>query len=931
MSIYIKSFAEIMAKYYKTDFLKNSDIYLAHTPNEKFYEHNNLVINYFIRLSNEHHLDKIADNLICDLLGNQAVSQLVEFVKLLFFNSIAYHDFGKTNENFQLEKMKNTLAFFKTKNNGIETRHSILSAYIFIVHHFSFASKYDFETEQKYFVNGLIYLFSYPILKHHAPILLHGKNDISFDVEIQEQLKSYLDLFEFDEFEQFWQKPAYMDKYGEKLKDKNIQSLIMRIKDNPFPIFALLKLNFSLLTASDYLATSEYMNEIPLNRFGLIDRKLCKKIFINIKTEKSYNKETYDIYEGRAKQKEAITTGEALNNLRQDMAIEVISNVRKNDQKNLFYIEAPTGSGKTNLSMIACAELLNLDERLNKVFYVFPFTTLITQTYKAIIETLGLDEDEVIQLNSKAGFQTKYSEEEEKEDGKYGGEKQNYIDNLFVNYPFCLLTHIMFFDILKSNHKETNYLLHRLANSIVIIDELQSYNPSHWDKIIYFIIHYAELFNIKFILMSATLPKIGELKVINDFKPEFVYLLDNVKEKYFKNQYFAGRVNFKFELLGDKNDKIDLVNLAAIVVEKSKEYASKNTLNPNSVFTIIEFIFKKTATEFYDLIDKTEFDEVFVLSGTILEPRRKEIINYLKHKKNRSNKILLITTQVVEAGVDIDMDLGFKDTSLIDSDEQLAGRINRNVNKDKCELYLFNYDSASIIYGKDKRFEQIKKGEISKSEYKNILQNKDFDKLYKLVMADIDNWNSKAMVTGFEDYKALIQSLDFKEINSKFKLIEQENLSIFIPLDLPIKVKGQEDGKEDFIFSTNELDFLARAKIYKKDDVIIDGEEVFGLYCDLIQNRKTKEFIKGAVELKVMQGILSKFVFSTFASEQMINKLKPFCRYNEINHEYSFYGYMVFRKQCVSNQKILKDNQIVYSYFFGINDAAFKDIDNQFL
>ncbi|MBK6948879.1 MAG: hypothetical protein IPH16_13240 [Haliscomenobacter sp.] len=66
--------------------------------------------------------------------------------------------------------------------------------------------------------------------------------------------------------------------------------------------------------------------------------------------------------------------------------------------------------------------------------------------------------------------------------------------------------------------------------------------------------------------------------------------------------------------------------------------------------------------------------------------------------------MLLITTQVVEAGVDIDMDLGFKNVSLIDSDEQLAGRVNRNVGKENCEVYLFRLNDATILYGKDYRY-----------------------------------------------------------------------------------------------------------------------------------------------------------------------------------------------------------------------------------
>ncbi len=92
---------------------------------------------------------------------------------------------------------------------------------------------------------------------------------------------------------------------------------------------------------------------------------------------------------------------------------------------------------------------------------------------------------------------------------------------------------------------------------------------------------------------------------------------------------------------------------------------------------------KKSTTELYNSINKLrdifKFDEIFILSGTILEPRRKEVINYLKDPKYK--KILLITTQVVEAGVDIDMDCGFKNISLLDSDNvdswQKCGALNR--------------------------------------------------------------------------------------------------------------------------------------------------------------------------------------------------------------------------------------------------------------
>jgi CRISPR-associated endonuclease/helicase Cas3 len=118
---------------------------------------------------------------------------------------------------------------------------------------------------------------------------------------------------------------------------------------------------------------------------------------------------------------------------------------------------------------------------------------LITQTFKFLQNSLNLDNTEIAEIHSKATFNRKV------DDAEYGSDRKNYIDNLFINYPISLVSHIKFFDTLTSNEKEANYLLHRIANSVVIIDEIQSYNPSEWDKINYLIQKYSVTFNITFI------------------------------------------------------------------------------------------------------------------------------------------------------------------------------------------------------------------------------------------------------------------------------------------------------------------------------------------------------------------------------------------------------------------------------------------------
>ena len=202
-----------------------------------------------------------------------------------------------------------------------------------------------------------------------------------------------------------------------------------------FPLFALLKLNYSLLTASDYYATSEYMTNLKFQDkedFGLITVKLKKRIFEYfesnpdtryngelIKDREKYLSKKIDDYREKSNLN--------LNVLRQKLGAEVLTNIEKYKEQKVFYIEAPTGGGKTNMSMIAVRKLLELFPEISKVFYVFPFTTLITQTTKAIKETLGLNDDEIAQVHSKAGFQSKPNKNEE--DANYGNEKRNQIDN----------------------------------------------------------------------------------------------------------------------------------------------------------------------------------------------------------------------------------------------------------------------------------------------------------------------------------------------------------------------------------------------------------------------------------------------------------------------------------------------------------------------
>ncbi|MCM4168920.1 hypothetical protein KCTC52924_02621 [Arenibacter antarcticus] len=923
---FIDSISNILADYKENESvvkqLINAEVYLAHTPNgdlskpsETLAEHLDLVQDYFEALVKIHGLDEPIDGLIFDYLASYDVDsvQLAAYLKKVFVHSICYHDHGKVNENFQASPEKMNNPFFRGKENSGNTigkQHSTLSSFIFLSHKIDEALNL-FKGKEQVIAMSYILMFSYPIYKHHGKYL----DDDFLSKLVRENLLA-------DKLE------VYLSLFKKKCNSKIVSRILLGLEKalpriafsdyaRSFHLYQLIRLNFSLLTASDYLATNEYMNKSSTTDFGVLSKERIDEIFVKVstnvwldkqETKRNFNEKTYQQLAVLSLKKPTEKSNENLNLLRQQMATEAIRNIRLNHKEKLFYIEAPTGGGKTNISMLVTLELLKLNPDLNKVYYVFPFTTLIDQTYKSIKQNLGLGDDEIVALHSKAAFG-----KEEDEDDDYGQNRKNYINHLFLNYPFSLLSHIKFFEILKTNAKEQNYILHRLANSVVVIDELQTYAPQHWDKVIYLVQKYAQSYNISFVIMSATLPKLHRLNIEVD-TANFVYLLQNARTDYFQNTNFKDRVSFNFELA---EKKIHLTELAEKLLNESKKYSllDYGQVKPkDSVYTIIEFIFKKSSTEFYNEIQKINdgfFEEVFVLSGTILEHRRRHIINFLKRKENRKKRILLITTQVVEAGVDIDMDLGFKDKSLLDSDEQLAGRINRNVGKENCQLFLFNYNKEALIYGEDYRLQVTRN--LSKKEQQHILESKDFDLLYDKVIAYKNCLNLDEHRKGFNDYLLYINKLKFESVQKQFKLIEQENLGCFIPMKIPIAVKGETIDNNEEIFTTSDLRFLSSFEVLPDVDYKICGEEVFDLYIDLINGKNG--FLEKRIQLKQIQSILSKFVFSLFKTNAIESQLIHFS-----DMEKSIYGYYY-----------VENWNGFYKEAFGIDDKEFKSVETQFL
>jgi CRISPR-associated endonuclease/helicase Cas3 len=878
--------------------ISNSDSYYAHLSKEKngrrelLSDHLLLTMKYAQTIAERKNLIPIIKELINTLNHGDADERMKEFIWDLFWDAIAYHDLGKINDQFQKDKMKNNLHILEVEHS-FGSDHSRISAYLYLAIFYARLKEKPFYDEDATFLCNIALYLSYPIIMHHSSELYECQHEGTWNNEKLHDLSPYISLlnlsaygldstsYDIESFHSIFLDNADFDGYFDRFNEGP------KIADHGFPLYILVRLCYSLLTASDYLATTHFMNgwEKMDTNIGVIDDALRNKMIYNAHHSRPYNAEIIrKIDNGENDHSDYAERNNAnINGLRCRLGYDIVSTIRKNIRHNLFYIEAPTGSGKTNASMLALAELLAADSSINNIFYVFPFTTLITQTYNSLKTTLELNEGEIAEIHSKAPMNSDCNEDE----------YLNYLDELFINYPVTLLSHVRFFDILKTNKKESNYVLHRLANSVVIIDELQSYPPSMWDKMMFFISQYAQYLNIRFIIMSATLPKIGELMEGSQKQDNFVYLVPD-KNFYFQNKNFSDRVKFDYSLLSwdrpkaSKKEYFD--NLYKFLEQKSSKYASEESLYRNSVFTIIEFISKRSASMFLQTAQSmnTLFDEIFILSGTILEPRRRQIIEALKSEELRRKKVLLITTQVVEAGVDIDMDLGFKDCSLIDSEEQLAGRINRNVKKDNCVLYLFDCDSEELIYGRDQRYKVARQWRLdNKESYREILQTKDFDKLYRIVLKDIIKKDNSVHIQNIHDLYESVETLDFIDVDNSIKLIDQTSISVFVPLRMSSCLLGNM--------------YKVAEKLGLSDNDEVEGSKVWNLFKSLVME-EDPDFIHKKIKLRQIFSLMSQFIFSIFPNGKDYENLKT-------------YGYEQFGFLYLENYKE------IYSFNDGINTS----------
>lgn len=787
------------------DIVTNNEKYLGHTDgflnnNEKLKEHIDKTVYYYEKIKKEKNIDIILNRFYFDFFDSK---KYIKIFKKLIDKIIEDHDIGKINPLFQRQRLANLE--FKRSYLTIGNEHSILSSFLYIYDNFQEVDNKNIDNREKLKLNYFIFLNSYIISRHHSDLsdftykkenfmkIFYGKDRIFH--KYLEEIKNQNGIKEefFTNFE---------DRVNQIIECANKLDINYEIKDfkksKSKEIYIYTRLIYSILVASDFYATTDYMNGYK-TKLPKIDQNDLIKIYNNSKLIKNIRKsQKIKSYEKK----------ENINDLRTKIFLNAEKNLEEERNKNIFFLEAPTGSGKSNTAMNLSFKLLN--DQINKIIYAYPFNTLVEQNKNTLLKYYKKTsiEENISIINSITPIGNSQDDDFMKDWDYY---IKSLLDRQFLHFPFIITSNVGLFNTLFSNKRKNIFGLYQITNSVIVLDEIQAYREDLWNEIIEMLEIYAKIFNLKIIIMSATLPDLSALLDENK-KRNIGKLIKNPRE-IFDEPLFKNRVKINYDLLD--LGKIDYGHLL--------KHMKENIGNHQKI--LVEFIRKKDAENFFKLISEEEFFEnynILILTGDDNLRRKAQVIGQISGKIDK--KTILIASQVVEAGVDIDMDIGYKDISMLENEEQFLGRIGRSALKNDAVAYFFDMADEKKIYKNSQDILTLRNKDRRKD-----LKTKDFSGYFALKLRKAKNDRDEYSYINFE--KDLIK-LNFEKISKHMELIDDNRQMLDIFLNRNLKI----DGKE------------------------IRGSEIWEQYVNLIEN-KDMDYSEKIVKLSEKKAQMSDFIY----------------------------------------------------------------------
>ncbi len=458
------------------------------------------------------------------------------------------------------------------------------------------------------------------------------------------------------------------------------------------------------------------------------------------------------------------------------------------ESQGLFTLTAPTGAGKT-LSMLAFALEHARIHDLRKVVVVIPFLSIIEQTaqvYRHIFQGYFRDEY-ILEDHSLAG--TKHDE------NNVDSDLHRLKNQLAANWdaPIVVTTSVQFLESLFSNRPSACRKLHRLAKSVILFDEVQTLPLKVVVPTLATLSHLAERFHSSVVFATATQPAFTEL------------------HKHVKT--FCGAGWTPREIVPPNLDlfahaKRTTVHWPISGTKLSWDELKDEIRSHEQVLCVVNL--KRHAHDLFDRISLSIHNNVFHLSTNMCPVHRHDVLEKVREKLKHGEPCRLISTQCVEAGVDVDFPVVCRALGPMDAIAQAAGRCNRNGKAESGQVIVFEPDDEFLYptgaYSQAAGVTKLLLNEFDE-EPPDINNPELFKKYYRTLYSfrDLENEN--------KDLSDAIKRLDFAAAAKEYRIIDNKaSINVLVPYQGALD--KYEDLKADS--ETNGLTrrWIARARPY---------------------------------------------------------------------------------------------------------------------
>lgn len=498
------------------------------------------------------------------------------------------------------------------------------------------------------------------------------------------------------------------------------------LKTDEFKNAFLIHMLFSCLVDSDFICTERFMLDDTVSRGGYDDIPVLLER-LNAYTAKWG------------------TPTKELNILRSEIQKQCIA--AKDSDENLLSLTVPTGGGKTISSLAFALNYAVQDKHKRKrVIYVIPYTSIIEQNAAVFKDALGAEN--VVEHHSNVTFDPKKTSSETVQRQQLACENWDA--------PVIVTTAVQFFESLFSNKPSKSRKLHNISDSVIIFDEAQMLPIQYLVPCVKVINELTEICNSTAVLCTATQPSLdkffGECKGLSNYKiPE---ICRENPEKYAEK---FRRTEFVYD--GNLDDDELVFRLQ----------------NEEQVLCVVNK--KEHAKKLFSMLGESE--ENICLSTHEYPAHRKRSIEKIRNRLNNNLPCKVISTSLIEAGVDLDFKTVYRAISGIDSILQAGGRCNREGKNNRSNSLVHIFDTGEIISCQQKNASVARKiiEKYGSEIYTATAIREYFDELYYyLKSGNDDDFNYKNIVKKYQHFQ-------FKTVANDFKMIDDNAKTVYIPTE----------------------------------------------------------------------------------------------------------------------------------------------------